>query len=209
MRINNMESLNPEKISDEELVRLTLENKDNFYYILKRYEHKLLAFILRITSVRTEEAEDLLQEIFIKIYRNLNSFDTSLKFSSWAYRIARNHVISSHRKRKNEEPLDSIEYSKEISERLTLEINAADALDRESLKKDLLDAMSRINERYREALILQYFEEKDYKEISDILKVPMGTVATLIHRAKKSLKDEFVKSEKPVKESSDRKQSSL
>lgn len=66
--------------------------------IINRYKGKLYNYIRRITNVRDEDAEDLLQDVFLKVYLNLNDFDTDLKFSSWIYAIAHNQVISQHRK---------------------------------------------------------------------------------------------------------------
>ncbi len=83
--------------TDIELVRLTLTNQENFLYLVNRYDKKLLKFIQRISGLRLEDAEDLLQEVFIKVYQNLNDFDQDLKFSSWIYRIARNQAICYYR----------------------------------------------------------------------------------------------------------------
>ena len=70
------------KLTDEELVRLSLENKENFYHLIKRYEWKLLRYIHRLTDITQQESEDVLQDIFIKVYCNLNGFNQNLKFSS-------------------------------------------------------------------------------------------------------------------------------
>jgi len=93
--------VSPENSSlvDCELVRLSLENADFFAQIVQKYEKPLLRYLLRISNVSLEEAEDLLQEIFIKVYQNLWDFDESLKFSSWIYRIAHNETISAWRKK--------------------------------------------------------------------------------------------------------------
>ena len=91
---------NCQEKTDEELVILTLADQEYFLYLMKRYEQKLLAYIKRITSISHEEAEDVLQETFIKTYLNLNNFDPDLKFSSWIYRIAHNEVINNFRKSK-------------------------------------------------------------------------------------------------------------
>ena len=84
--------------NDEELVALALKNQDFFACLVERYEPKLMRYVRRISAATQEDAEDLLQEIFVKVYRNLNDFDPDLKFSSWIYRIAHNQVISYWRK---------------------------------------------------------------------------------------------------------------
>ena len=91
-----------EQMTDEALVKHSLQDENAFYFLMKRYEPVLLRYIHRMTQVSHEEAEDLLQEIFIKIYRNLNGFDTNLKFSTWVYRIPHNEIISQYRKKKQD-----------------------------------------------------------------------------------------------------------
>jgi RNA polymerase sigma-70 factor (ECF subfamily) len=130
-----------------------------------------------------------LQEVFIKVYRNLNDFDQSLKFSSWIYRIAHNEVISHYRKMKSRPKLittDNDEWLKTIAGSDDLEKE----LERKFTSEEIRNILSKIDAKYREVLVLRFLEEKDYKEISDILEKPMGTVATLINRAKKQFKSE-------------------
>ena len=86
--------------TDVELVKLALVNQDIFLYLMERYEQKLLRYIQRFTGLSKECAEDALQESFIKIYQNLNSFDSSLNFSSWVYRITHNETVTYLRKNK-------------------------------------------------------------------------------------------------------------
>src|SRR5665648_188700 len=80
-------------MTDNELVKLSLDNPDHFFCLTKRYESKLLRYIMRISKFSHEDAEDVLQDVFIKTYYNLNEFDSELKFSSWIYRIAHNQTI--------------------------------------------------------------------------------------------------------------------
>jgi RNA polymerase sigma-70 factor (ECF subfamily) len=70
---------------------------------VSKYEEKLLRYILRITNIDIEEAENLLQEVFIKVYKNINDYNKSLQFSSWIYRIAHNTSIDYYRKNKNKQ----------------------------------------------------------------------------------------------------------
>ena len=84
--------------TDAELVELALENQAYFSDIVYRYQTKLTYYIRRLSNFPDEEIEDILQDVFIKVYKNLNDFDQSLKFSSWIYRITHNEVISKYRK---------------------------------------------------------------------------------------------------------------
>lgn len=180
-----------EQSSDEELVQLSLENQAVFYFIMKRYEAKLLRYIVRITNVNYEDAEDVLQDVFLKVYRNLNGFDPSLKFSSWIYRIIRNEVISQHRKKQARAEGASFEVEPEVLERIAADLDIEAEVNRQFLRKAIIKILNNIDPKYREVLALRYFDEKDYREISDILKKPMGTIATLLNRAKKQFREKL------------------
>ena len=175
-----------QKLNDEELIERSLQDIDYFACIYERYEQKLIRYILRISSFSFEEAEDVLQEAFIKAWKNLNEFDGDLKFSSWIYRIVHNTTITewkkSQSKGKDRKQNIDEEVFQNIPSSLNIEKKASQKFDKENIQR-ILQLMP---EKYREALILKFLEEKNYKEISDILKKPSGTVATLINRAKKS-----------------------
>jgi len=181
--------------TDAELVALALENQEFLSLLIKRYERKLIAYILRLTSVGFEEAEDILQDVFIKIYKNLNAFDPELKFSSWAYRIAHNEAISHFRKRKSRPEKVSIETQSEVLTKLTDDLDLAKDMDNQYLRRAIDKVLGALDENYREVLVLKFFEEKDYREMSDILEKPMGTIASLVNRAKQKFKEEFKRQE--------------
>lgn len=177
--------------SDKELVRLTLENPDYFLCLMKNYEEKIIRYIRRISGVRHEDAEDVCQEVFIKVFKNLNGFDTDLKFSSWVYRIAHNHVISEFRKYKNRK--EQIMSEEEDWQHFVSQIDVAKEVDSVVNKEIVNKVLAEMDIKYREVLVLNFLEGYEYKEISDILKKPMGTIATLLNRAKKKFKQELDK----------------
>ncbi len=174
--------------SDEVLVASTLKEPNDFGLLIERYEAKLQRYIYRLGVRNFEDQQDVLQDIFIKAYRNLNSFDTTLTFSSWLYRVAHNEAISWYRKKiirpeghllfDSEEVLGIIK-AKEDSPEIVFDQNVN--------AKVVAEALAKIEEKYREVLVLRYFEHMEYNEISDILKIPQGSVGTLIHRGKKQL----------------------
>jgi RNA polymerase sigma-70 factor, ECF subfamily len=183
--------INPElcrEKSDEELVKLVLENQDYFICLMQRYSDKLIRYIIRISGVSQDDAEDILQDIFIKVYKNLNDFNTGLKFSSWIYRIAHNHTISNYRKAKSRGDLNSIDLDDEGVKELAAELSIQKNIDQEITKVQVGKILNQLDPKYKEVLVLRFLEEKDYNEIADILKKPLGTIATLINRAKKQFK---------------------
>jgi RNA polymerase sigma-70 factor (ECF subfamily) len=176
--------------TDEELVAMALENQDYFAYIVERYEKKLLAYVIRISGLSREDAEDVLQDAFVKIYVNLNSFDDKLKFSSWVYRITHNEVINNYRKKKAR-PEKAMDLDDEFLGNLASDMRTDGHVDIQYLKENVGKVMERMEPKYREVLVLRFWEDKDYSEISDILKKPMGTVATLLSRAKRNFQKEL------------------
>lgn len=178
---------------DEELVRISISDQDAFSELIKRYEAKLFNYIKRISSLSKEDAEDILQEVFIKVYKNLNGFDTDLKFSSWIYRITHNEVITNFRKFSRKPKIFDLDTNDEILENIKSDLDTEKDLDLGLLRDKLENVLAKMDLKYREVLILKFFEFKDYNEISDIIKKPIGTVGTLINRAKKQFKDVLIK----------------
>jgi len=180
------------KKTDEQLVVLALKDQEYYLCLMKRYEDKLFNYILKISNISKEEAEDILQEVFIKVYQNLNDYDSNSKFSSWIYRIAHNATISAFRK-KDVRPQSVPWDNEELINILKSTSNIEKDIIRQLTYKHILNIIDRLPFKYKEVLILKFAENKDYREISDILRKPMGTIATLINRAKKSLNQELDK----------------
>jgi len=185
--------LSMKDLSDEELVE-KIRSEDNELYaeIVRRYQQKLYHYLRYLTN-RPSEAEDLLQNVFIKAYRNLFGFDTKKKFSSWIYRIAHNEGVNfvkktTRKKQVSLENLEKIGFSPE-SEDDSIE----DAFAREEIREKVKECLDELEAKYREPLVLYYFEDKSYREISDILRVPAKTVGTFIFRGKRILKTIFEK----------------
>jgi RNA polymerase sigma-70 factor (ECF subfamily) len=179
------------KISDEKLASLSLVDANNFAEIVDRYERKLDAYICRRSVLTKQDREDLLQDIFIKVYISLNDFDRSLVFSSWVYRIAHNTLISWHRKHKRrlqtDSTLDSFEIAAWTASDDMIEPKQIDQQQKEAASRAFLE----LPENYKEIMRLRFYEELSYEQISDILQIPKGTVSIRISRGKKKLQDLF------------------
>lgn len=176
--------------TDNDLVGMSIKDSDFFLCLSKRYEEKLLRYIRRISKFSIEDAEDVLQEVFIKTYYNLNGFDPELKFSSWIYRIAHNETVSAIRK-KSVRPTVYLEV--EDINKFSDAFDMTKDMDNELDRKVIDEALSKLDEKYREVLVLRFLDEKEYVEISDILKKPVSTVGNLILRGKKLFKEEYEK----------------
>ena len=176
------------ELSDSEIISLTLGDNDQFVIIIDRYEQKLFRYIMRLGDFSVDEWEDILQDIFIRVYTHLNEYDNNFAFSSWIYRIAHNTTIDAFRKKSTKVTicLDDEEY-----EWLCASLQSDDDVHFSLMEKDMREtvqeSLSMLSDEHREVIILKYIEWRDYGEISDILRIPIGTVGTLIHRAKKQL----------------------
>lgn len=177
---------------DEEIVKLVLQEPDFFGCLIDRYEKRLFRYIKRVALLGKEDVEDVLQNVFLKVYSNLNDFDTSLSFSSWIYRIAHNESISLLRKNKNAPVIINGEEDDNFFDNIASDMDVREDLENADTSRAIRDTLQTMDQKYREILILRYLEQKDYNEISDILKISSGTVATHIHRAKTVLKKKLL-----------------
>jgi RNA polymerase sigma-70 factor, ECF subfamily len=180
--------------SDQELVSRTLRDRHAFAMIVSRYEAPLMRYIVRLGVRNTSSAQDLLQEIFIKCYLHLNDYDHSFQFSSWIYRITHNEIISFFRKEKIRPAVLDREADFFLLENMVGDLGVAGHGNQHISPQEIQAAVDGLDAKYREVIVLKFFEEKSYQEISDILQVPEGTVATLINRAKKKIKSVLEKS---------------
>jgi RNA polymerase sigma-70 factor (ECF subfamily) len=186
--------LNLKQKTDAEIVRLSLSDDIYFEELVDRYEGKLGRYVSRIASIGKETTEDLLQEVFIKIYQNLNDFDSQYSFSSWIYKITHNVVISYIRKM-NQVPkfvsIDDEDLGKNFIDLLPGNSDLPKELDSKDSSKKIRSALMELPEKYREVLTLYYLEDKSYKEISDILDRPINSVSVMISRAKERMREKL------------------
>ncbi|MDB5244369.1 MAG: subfamily polymerase sigma factor [Parcubacteria group bacterium] len=174
--------------SEKDLVHAARKDPEAFAAIVARYDERLRRYIVRLGLLDADAVKDVLQEAFIKTYIHLNDYDSSLPLSAWLYRIARNETMSHFRKQRNRP--HSVEYSEDteqfekIADELDIEHEANASIDQAAVRA----ALNTLDLKYREILILRYFEEKSYEDIAAILLIPMGTVGVYLNRGKKLLK---------------------
>ncbi len=178
----------PNTQTDGELVSRALHNKQEFAEIVNRYQEPLRRYLFRLGCKDSNDVEDMLQNVFIKIYINLNDYDSSLKFSSWLYRITHNEAIDLFRKNKVQPVFLHHEDIQQIFENIADDIDITESIHRKQNQEMISKSLLKLDNPYRDVLVLRFLEEKSYDEISDILKIPSGTVATVINRGKKLLK---------------------
>ena len=174
-------------LQDEEIVRLVQSGKaEPFNFLIIRYEKKIENYARHFLSDK-EEINDALQEIFIKAYKNIKSFDAERKFSSWLYRIAHNEFINAL-KRKSKKTLPLIDF--DVFFPFQSQKNAvSEELDRQENRKIVDEFLNRLEIKYKEPVVLYYLDDLSYREIADILHIPIGTVGVRIKRAKDIMKN--------------------
>lgn len=180
---------------DNNVIKMVLlGDVDAFEIIIDRYSNKFRRYVRRVGVVPPHD-DDILQEAFLKIYKNLNGFNPAYKFSSWAYRITHNEAVSHGRKKQRTHTF----YSDEERERfwdgvldeqtvVSTIIDTEDLLAHEDMKSHLTYTISMLDRKYADPIILHFFEGKSYKEISDVLRIPTATVGTRIRRAKERIR---------------------
>ncbi len=178
--------------TDEALAREVQQGKTEAYTALfNRYEQKMLRYGRRFLFTY-EDLEDAVQEVFIKAYQNIQSFQVERKFSTWLYRIAHNTFINVIKKRGREQ-VSFFDFDTLINiptkPSPTLEDDLLKKEDRDELEKMLMG----VSPKYREVLVLYYFEEMEYKEIAEVLAIPISTVGVRIARGRAMLKKEISK----------------
>ena len=176
--------------TDQEIVEISKSDPEFFGLIMERYKNPLFFYIKRISQFSNEDAEDILQEVFIKAYTHINGYDTSLKFSSWIYRIAHNHVVDNFRKLSSRPRTTAIE-DEDIAKIFKSDIDIEKDLHNKENMERIRESIKKMPIKYREVLVLRFLEDKSYEEIMDILKRPKGTVATLLARGRKILEKDL------------------
>lgn len=177
---------NDDRLSDEDMVKKVQSGKiELFGALAQRYGEKMMRYAKRFLF-GYEDAEDLVQNVFIKAFVDIQSFDTSRKFSPWLYRIAHNEFINAIKK-KSREPVPFFSIDTLISSFVSAETADKETNKRET--RDMIDkCLSKLNHKYREPLVLYYFEELSYKEIADVLRIPISTVGIRLKRGRETLK---------------------
>ena len=175
--------------TDEQIATQVQEgNSEAFGELIGRYQSKLLRYGRKFLF-EPEDAEDVVQDIFIKAYENIQGFDVSRRFSPRIYRIAHNEFLNALKKRQASRTIFTFDI-----DTLFPHLAATDTADSSALDKDLRAGLEKhlekLDAKYREPLILYYLESMDYREISEILHIPVSTVGVRLARARALLKRE-------------------
>lgn len=180
-----------EKYPEYEIIRRALNNDQSAYKeILTKYEIGVRS-VVRKMVFDTQEADDLVQEAFIKAFNSLSSFNFEFSFATWLYKIAANNCIDYLRKKR----LKTYSYDKPVSQK-DGETQQEFADNVANIEKQIIQsetslqikaAIEELPEKYRLVIVMRHQEEKSYEEISELLDLPLGTIKARIFRAREML----------------------
>ena len=166
-------------------------DKNAFAFLVRQYQTQVLGLCLRLTGNR-EDAADVAQQTFVQAFRHLDQYDPDQPFRPWLFRIATNECMNFLRRRKRGAISADSETLETVSDPTAGAPTLVDlAEDREQVRA----AVARLPEQYRQVVVAYYFQELSYQDIARQTGVPIGTVGTLLHRAKQQLKRLLIEAE--------------
>jgi len=184
-------------VSDQQVVVFAQEGREDAYReLIKRYERPVYSLIYRMVR-DNETAEDLSQETFIKVLNNIDRYRPEFKFSSWLFKIANNITIDHLRRRQLdtisiEGAPDAVTGERIRATAITVASGGESPLEELESKEigaSIEEAIAKLRPEYRACIILRHVEDYSYDEIAEIVKLPLGTVKTYIHRARQELRE--------------------
>lgn len=181
-------AVSPEEDTDSRVVERCLEGDDSAWESLVRlYTRRVYSVCYRFTNSDTA-AQDLTQEVFLKVFKNLRSFRAAEgSFSVWLNRLTRNLLIDHYRRTKQERSTDSIEEQLPVMEERANSGRADALLEQREAGQMLQAALQKLSPELRETVILRDLQELEYREIATVLGVPEGTVKSRLNRGRAEL----------------------
>ena len=179
-----------QELSKEIVSRCQNGSATAFAELVKRYERPLFAYVYRLNCTTVDrEPEDIVQEIFLKVYQNIHDFKQlpGACFSTWLFTIARNHCIDLMRKIKTDGRTKGLEDKAmtDLADRKL--VNPQKATSQNEAAECVALAVAQLSEPFRSALILRYYEDMSYAKIAQILQCNEGTAKSRVARAKQTL----------------------
>jgi len=183
-----------EGMSDADvMLRVKAGDDSAFEYLVQKYRRPMVSFMYRMAR-NPAAAEDLAQEIFLRVYRSRESYEPSAKFSTWLYRIATNLAVNYARDTRHERPENTVSIDEPDEETgLTLDVpdgslTAEEAILRRERMVAIRQRVEALPERQRMAVIMHKYQQMDYRQIADVLKLSESATKSLLFRAYETLR---------------------
>jgi len=186
-------AVDPLDPTDEALVRSILSgDRERFELLVERYQTRLVNYLYRMVR-NLDEAHDLTQEVFIRVYQALDRYDSQYRFSTWLFRVAQNAAIDVIRKRRIQ--LVPLTRRTDDGSEATVDLELPDGqpsvldnLQGRELEGSIRSAIDNLPWEYRELILLRHYGELAYEEIAEVKAMPLGTVKNKLFRARQLLK---------------------
>lgn len=184
-------AVDPEE--DREAVAAVLAgDRERFTELVQRYQERLVNYLSRMLG-NYDEAHDVVQEVFLKVYRALDTFDPSYRFSTWIFRVARNAAIDRVRRRRLQTVSLTVPDPDSGGERQWElpgdEKTPYQRARQEERREAVLQAVRGLPWEYRELIMLRHYAELSYNEIAELKEMPLGTVKNKLFRARRMLEE--------------------
>jgi len=186
-----------ESYTDAEIMlRVKAGDQSAFDYLVQKYRRPLVSFMFRMAR-NSAAAEDLAQEVFLRVYRSRQTYEASAKFTTWLYRIATNLAVNHARDTRHERPEVTVSLDEPDEESGTTldvpdsNIGAEEALVRRERMLAIRAKVEALPERQRLAVVMHKYQQMDYKQIADVLKLSESATKSLLFRAYQTLREQL------------------
>lgn len=185
----------PNDGADDAAVMMRVKTGDDsaFEYLVQKYRRPMLSFMYRMAH-NSAVAEDLAQEVFLRVYRSRESYEPSAKFTTWLYRIATNLAVNYARDRRHERPEVTVSIDEPDQDTgLTVDVpdgslSAEEAILRRERMSAIRQRVQALPERQRTAVLMHKYQQMDYRQIADVLKLSESATKSLLFRAYETLR---------------------
>lgn len=181
----------------EVMLRVKAGDQSAFDYLVQKYRRPLVSFMYRMAR-NSAAAEDLAQEVFLRVYRSRQSYEASAKFTTWLYRIATNLAVNHARDTRHERPEVSVSLDETNDDSSTTTLQLPDGsltAEQVMVQRERLQAIrskvEALPEQQRLAVIMHKYQQMDYKQISEVLKKSESATKSLLFRAYETLREQL------------------
>ena len=184
--------------NDDAQVMLRVKAGDDsaFDHLVQKYRRAMMSFMYRMTH-NAAVAEDLAQEVFLRVYRSRAGYEPSAKFTTWLYRIATNLAVNHARDTRHERPENTVSLDEPDEESgTTMDVpDSSLSVEENLLRRERLQAIrnkvQQLPERQRMAVLMHKYQQMDYRQIADVLKLSESATKSLLFRAYESLREQL------------------
>ena len=190
-------SVHPEALSDADvMLKVKTGDESAFAFLVQKYRRPMVSFMYRMCR-NSATAEELAQEVFLRVYRSRTTYEPTAKFSTWIYRIATNLAVNHARDTRHERPEKSVRLDEPDSETGTTPDLADSSLTAEEqmLQRERMTMIrakvQALPERQRLAVIMHKYQQMDYRQVAEVLKLSESATKSLLFRAYETLRDQL------------------